>query len=258
MTQESGFDYIDNGGVRLCVERRGRGARHVLFAHGWISSRRMWYDVADRLDGDRFTLHLLDFRGCGRSDRPADHSFEAYASDLRAALATLGPGVTLVGHSMGGRFAQYVAAERPAALDKLLLVATGTARKLVARPGRRAMMEAAYGSREGTERFIRASMARQIAPESMRRLVDDALECQREHWFDVFERGRIDFSDRLASIAVPVLAVAGEADPLAPPRVVKRDVGSAIAGATVVTLRGCGHNLPVEAPNEIASAVERW
>jgi pimeloyl-ACP methyl ester carboxylesterase len=230
----------------------------VLFAHGWISSRRMWYDVAEMLDGARYSLHLLDFRGCGRSDRPADHRFEAYASDLRAALATLEPGAVLVGHSMGGRLAQFVAAERPAALAKVVLVAPGALRALRPNPGRRKLAEAAYGSREGVERFIRSSMRREIAPEAMRRIVDDALECQREHWFGVFDSVRADYSERLSGIAVPVLAVAGDGDPLAPPRVVKRDVAAPIGGSIFVTLKGCGHNPPVEAPREIAQAVERW
>ncbi|MDE2573246.1 MAG: alpha/beta fold hydrolase, partial [bacterium] len=82
--------FIDNGGVQLCVESRGEGARHVLFVHGWISSRRMWYHLAELLDPAAFTLHLLDFRGAGRSDRPAQgHDLEGYASDLRAAIAAI-------------------------------------------------------------------------------------------------------------------------------------------------------------------------
>jgi len=37
------LQFVENGGVQLCMERRGNGPRHVLFLHGWISARRMWY-----------------------------------------------------------------------------------------------------------------------------------------------------------------------------------------------------------------------
>lgn len=255
---DSGLTFIENGGVRLCLERRGHGARHVLFVHGWISSRRMWYDVVDRLDPAAITAHLVDFRGCGLSDRPEGHDFEAYASDLRAALRAAGAPLTLVGHSMGGRLAQYVATEAPAQVERLILVAPGSAKPVRSTVQRRELALAAFGSRGRIERFVRAAMAKEVPESAMLRLVDDALLCQRKHWTHVFTELRADFTPRLASIAIPVLAIAGEKDPLAPPQRVKRDVALPIPGSRFVVLRGCGHNLPVEAPGEVAAAVERF
>lgn len=60
--------YLRAGALTLAVELRGTGRQTLLFAHGWISSRRMWYEVAGLLDPDRFTVHLLDFLGCVRRD----------------------------------------------------------------------------------------------------------------------------------------------------------------------------------------------
>ncbi|HTD38684.1 MAG TPA: alpha/beta hydrolase [Candidatus Limnocylindrales bacterium] len=250
--------FVDNGGVTLALEVRGHGPRTFLFAHGWISGRRMWYDVADRLDGTRFTSHLLDFRGAGLSDRPLEgHDLEGYASDLRAALDAVGPAV-VVAHSMGGKIAQYVATERPANLERLVLIAPGTARAYAMNAKHRALAEAAFGSRERIERFQRAAMVREVAPEVMERIVTDALISQREAWFGWYDKGRTaDFADRLDRIAVKTVVVAGENDPLAPPQRVKRDVVERIDGALFVNLRRAGHNLPVETPDEIAGIVER-
>lgn len=252
--------FVQNDDVRLSLEERGRGARHVLFAHGWISSRRMWYDVAERLDPERFRLHLLDFRGCGLSDRPdAGHDLEGYASDLRVALASIGGPVTLVGHSMGGKLAQYVAAERPANLERLILVAPGSARALRPSPRQRASAVAAFGSRTKIEAFQRAAMIRELAPEVTERIVDDALTAQREHWTGWYDRGRdAAFVERLARIEVPTLAIAGDRDPLAPPSRIKRDVDAPIAGCLFVVLKATGHNIPVERPDEVAGAIERF
>ena len=248
------------GSVSLAAERRGRGPVNVLFAHGWISSRRMWYDVVERLDPAAFTSHLFDFRGCGESNRPAvGHDFEGYVGDLRVALASVDAPVTLVGHSMGGKLAQFIATERPRNLNALILVAPGTARAARLSERHRAVTLEAYGSRERVERFQRAAMAREPLPASMERIVDDALACQYEHWIGWYDRGRsIDFFDRLDLIDVPTLVVCGEKDPIAPAPLVKRDAARAIQGALYVQLRNAGHNLPVETPVEIADAVRQF
>jgi 3-oxoadipate enol-lactonase len=252
--------FLENGSIRLCCERRGAGARHVLFVHGWISSRRMWYDVADRLDAGAFNLQLLDFRGCGRSDRPRDgHDLESYASDVRVALAAIDAPVTLVGHSMGGKVAQYVAAEQPANLERLILVAPGTAQAARTSTRHRELTLETYGYRERIERFQRSAMQREVGEAVMERIVDDALVASFEHWIGWYDSGRVsDFSDRLANIAVPVLAIAGSNDPLVPASRVKREVTGAIDGALFVELRDAGHNLPIEAPDDIAEAVRRF
>jgi 3-oxoadipate enol-lactonase len=252
--------FVQNGDVRLSLEVRGRGPQHVLFAHGWISSRRMWYDVAARLDPERYTLHLLDFRGCGRSDRPdAGHDLEGYAGDLRAALASIRGPATLVGHSMGGKLAQYVAAERPSNLERLILVAPGSPRSLRPAPKQRAAAVAAFGSRQKIEAFQRAAMVRELEPDVTERIVDDALIAQREHWLGWYDRGRdAAFPERVSRIDVPAIAIAGDGDPLAPPSRIKRDVASSIPGCLFVVLRGAGHNLPVERPIEVADAVVRF
>ena len=257
---DSAHHFIDNGELRLCLERRGEGPRQVLFAHGWISSRRMWYDVVARLDPRAYTSHLLDFRGCGLSDRPREgHDFSGYTSDLRAALAAIEGPVTLVAHSMGGKLAQFIATERPSNLARLILVAPGTAKPARFPEKHRALTLESFGSRERIERFQLAAMSFEVTPAQMERIVDDALVCQYEHWIGWYDRGRdVDFSDRLAAIDVPTLAIAGGKDPLAPAARVRRDVVGAIHGALLVVLREAGHNLPIEAGSDVAAAVERF
>jgi pimeloyl-ACP methyl ester carboxylesterase len=230
--------YLNNDGVALALETRGVGRRHLVFAHGWISSRRMFYDVVERLDPEKFTAHLLDFRGAGWSDRPADgHDVEGYASDLRAAIRDAGRSVTLIAHSMGAKIAQFVALDPPPNLERLVLVAPGSAKAMPPNERHR---------------------ARAIAPTSMERLIDDALIASREAWFGWYERGRgEDFFDRIGSIGLPTTVVAGELDTLAPPARLRRDVAGAIPGATFVMLRNVGHNIPVEMPAELAGIIER-
>lgn len=220
----------------------------------------MWYDVAAHLDQNDLSMYLFDFRGCGLSDRPLEgHDLEGYAGDLRAVLASIDGPVTLVAHSMGAKLAQYVAAERPKQLERMILVAPGTAKASRLSEKHRSLTLDAYGSRERIERFQRAAMAREPDAASMRRIVDDALVAQYEHWIGWYDRGRgIDFIDRLAGIALPTLVIAGSKDPLALPQRVKRDCAGAISGALFVLLRDVGHNIPIETPGEVASAIRQF
>jgi 3-oxoadipate enol-lactonase len=254
------MQYLRNGDVQLALERIGEGPRHVLFVHGWISSRRMWYDVAARLDPSVFTLHLLDIRGCGVSDRPRDaHALEDYAGDVRAALASMTQPVTLVGHSMGGKLAQYVASERPAMLERMILIAPGTAAGQRASAQHRELTLQAYGSRERIERFQRGAMRRSVSGASMERIVEDALVASYEHWIGWYDGGRLaEFHERLREIDVPVLAIAGGSDPLVSISRIRTEVVGAIDGALFVLLRDAGHNLPIETPDDIAEAVRRF
>ena len=219
----------------------------------------MWYDVVDRLDPALHRAHLMDFRGCGLSDRPVDgHDLDGYCADLRAVLDAAGP-CTLVGHSMGGKVAQALAAENHPAIQRLVLVAPGSARAVGLNAAHRAHAEEAFGSRERIERFQRGAMMRPLAPAAMERIVEDALVAQREHWFGWYDRGRLaDFADRLERITVPAVVVGGENDILAPPSRLKRDVVGRIAGALFVNLRSAGHNLPVETPDEVAGVIARF
>ncbi len=251
------LEFIDNRGVQLCVERRGSGPTHVLLLHGWISARRMWYEVVDLLDLQRFTLHLLDFRGNGLSDRPPrGHDLAGYVCDARVALESIEGPVIIGAHSMGGKVAQYLASEHPANLAKLVLVAPGTAAGGVSTERQRRAALESYGSRSRIEAFQRKAMARMPQPHVMERIVEDALVSQREHWYGWYDHGRYaDFKKRLQLIDVPVLCIGGEKDPLVPPARLKREVVQAIPGCVSVVLKNAGHNLPVETPAEIASAL---
>jgi pimeloyl-ACP methyl ester carboxylesterase len=101
---------IDNASITLQGSTVGSGD-DVLFLHGLSASGDYWSDVADSL-ADRYTCWSFDFRGHGRSDQaPGTYRIEDYASDVHAVLEHIGRAAVLVGHSLGGITAAYVAAK---------------------------------------------------------------------------------------------------------------------------------------------------
>jgi len=220
----------------------------------------MWDAAIAKLDLRRYTIHRFDARGCGRSDRPADgHSLDGYAADYEAILAHIAVPVTVIAHSMGGRIAQYLAARAHPLIERMLLVAPGSARGSRGNQRHRALALDAFGSRKRIARFVAGAMRRSVDATTREVLIDDALIASREHWFGWYDAGRaLDFRDELGGIAVPTLVLAGASDPLATLPRLRTDVANRIAGSLFVVLRDCGHNVPIEAPAELAGAIDRF
>lgn len=114
------------------VDEVGRGGVPVLFVHGNGGHRGQWSAQLDHLESRRRAL-ALDLRGFGESHPPADGDFslEAFASDVDAAVTTLGlRRFVLVGHSFGGAVVATYAARQGHRVAGLVLVdAVGDTRR---------------------------------------------------------------------------------------------------------------------------------
>jgi pimeloyl-ACP methyl ester carboxylesterase len=66
----------------------------------------------------------------------------------------------------------------------------------------------------------------------------------------------MDLREGIATIKLPTTVVIGTRDRLTPPARTAELVDT-IAGAQLVELRGYGHMLPLEAPDEVADALAR-
>src|SRR5699024_7402774 len=99
----------------------------LLFLHYWGGAARTWNVVMSSLSAD-FRCIAYDQRGWGGSDAPPQgYSIRDLAVDARELLRTLEiERYVLVGHSMGGKVAQFLAAQRPIGLEGLVLVAPAT------------------------------------------------------------------------------------------------------------------------------------
>ncbi len=98
--------------IKLFVKDEGNGQPALVFLHFWGGSSQTWNGVTAILK-DKFRCISYDHRGWGRSEKtPTGYSIESLASDTLALIETLNlDNYILVGHSMGGKVAQYIAAK---------------------------------------------------------------------------------------------------------------------------------------------------
>lgn len=117
---------VEAAGVKLHVRDTGpRDAPAVLLIHGFGASLHSWDAWAPGLE-DRFRVIRLDLPGSGLSqaEPTGDYRDPRTLQVLLALLDRLGVArADVVGHSMGGRLAWKLAAEHPARVRRLVLVA---------------------------------------------------------------------------------------------------------------------------------------
>jgi 3-oxoadipate enol-lactonase len=253
-------EHLDEGPGPPGAPRRGPSAQTVLFLHGLGGGAESWRPQLDALSPMVRCL-AWSMPGYGRS---RSLPVTTIASLAGAAVGLLDAveveRAVVVGHSLGGFVAQELALSHPDRVERLVLVATTAT--LGAGPGsswaeefRAARLAPLDEGRPMTELartvvpglvgpdcpapVVRAAtkLMGSIAPAAYRAALDAALG-----W---------DGRERLATLAVPTLCLAGQLDSLTPPAAVGQ-LAELIADCRFVVLEGSGHLVPLERPEEVS------
>ncbi len=244
-------------GVTLNVRRQGQGARTLLFLHYFGGSGRTWEPVMARLSED-FSCCAPDGRGWGDSDAPpTGYTVDDMADDVLRLAAALGlRRYALVGHSMGGKTSLAVAARRPPGLETLLLVAPSPPSPEPMDDAERARLRDGWGRSDAAEETLAKITAHPLPAPLAGLAVADTLRASRVAWNAWLDGGsREDIQARMEQIAVSTHILAGAADKSLTPDLLRREVQSYIAGATLAAVPQAAHLLPLEAPDAVAAFI---
>ena len=241
-----------------------RGDPPLLLLAGLASDAQSWGPARPLLER-RFALIMPDNRGCGRTrDDGAPLTIDRLAADAAALVDHLGLArVHVLGHSMGVAVALSLAAQRPAAVGRLVLAAgaaTTPARAASVIDSLLALREARvdeavwhrlffhwlfapgfFESAAAVEAAVAMSRAYPYAqsPADMRRQVEAVRS----------------FNPALSPPPpAPALLIAGGEDILVPAPAVET-VRELLPDAAMITLPGAGHSLHWDAPEAFATAV---
>ncbi|MBX9886167.1 MAG: alpha/beta hydrolase [Novosphingobium sp.] len=257
-------------GLRLRLRDTGpRDARALILLHGFGASLDTWEPWAKAL-AVRYRVIRIDLPGFGLTgpDPTGDYSDARTLAVLAGLMDQLAlPRATLIGNSLGGRFAWEFTARFAQRVDKLVLISPDG----FASPG------FAYGKAPevpllleampwvGPRSLIRANLAPAWAhPEA---LPDTVLTRYRDMLLApgvrraILDRTRqtvlTDPAPRLRSIAAPTLLLWGEQDQMIPVRNAQ-DYLRLIPHARLVRLPGMGHVPFEESPATALPALERF
>jgi pimeloyl-ACP methyl ester carboxylesterase len=119
---------VDLGEVRLSIAEAGAGQRPLLLVHGFTGAKEDFTPWLGRLADAGWHAVAPDLRGHGASSKPSSeafYSFEILADDVLSLAGALGwERFVLLGHSMGGMIAQFMARKAADRLDGLILMDT--------------------------------------------------------------------------------------------------------------------------------------
>lgn len=248
---------VARDGTKIAYQVSGTGPCVIVFLHAWGVTGSYFTETVNSLDLAAVRAVTLDLRGHGDSDKPdVDLSWDLLARDVLAVADDAGVGTFVaVGHSMGGKLAQYLPLVDPARVDALVLVASPSAGTLAAPDFVHAWVELAGDGdalvEDSIKRFLRAPVPDAV----LRRASQAASKIPRiylERTMELVER--TSFAERLGQVQMPVLVVSSEDDPV---HKTEREILMSFPQARTRTMKS-GSEIPMEQPTGLARALQEF
>lgn len=109
--------------INLSFQKIGGELRpSLLILHGLFGSGRNWNSLAKKLS-EQFCVYVLDLRNHGDSPHSDKMDYPHMAADVAAFMDREGlKRATVIGHSMGGKVAMWLALTQPEKVGKLIAV----------------------------------------------------------------------------------------------------------------------------------------
>ncbi|HEX9433880.1 MAG TPA: 3-oxoadipate enol-lactonase [Burkholderiales bacterium] len=245
-------------GTEIHCELSGQeGAPWLILSHSLACTVRMW-DPQVAAFKSRFRILNYDMRGHGASAAPAvPYTLEMLADDVLGLMRELGiKRARYVGLSIGGMIGQTLALKQPMMFEKMVLADTGHSQppeaikqweeriQIAQTQGMKPLVPSTM-ERWFTPAFRESPQAKKIAELIANTPVAGYVGCGQAIM-------KLNTTARLKEIKLPVLAIAGEADPSAPGT---KYLGENIPGAKLVMLKEAAHIANVEQPEKFNQAL---
>jgi len=273
MTAAVAAGQLDVAGVSTAVIDTGpvpgAAAPPVLLLHGsgpGVTAAANWRAVIPALSGDRRVIapDQLGFGGTA-TGKQRTYGRAAWTRHALALLGTLGVStVDIIGNSMGGAIALSLAAARPHAVRRIVLM--GSMGVAMALP---AGLDVVWGYTPGMER-MREVIGLFAHDRSL--ITDELIEMRyraslsppvRDSWRAMFPAPRQRWVDdlalsgaELAGIGVPVLLVHGRDDRVVPWRASSARLLDLLPDSRMHVLSGCGHWTMIERTADFLAVVQ--
>lgn len=255
--------YAEIEGMKICyLEAGDPAAPAIVFIHGWSGDVMNWWDQYDYFR-DNYHVVILDDPGHGKSERRKDikYSMELDGKVVVGLMDLLKiDKAVVVGNSMGGQIAEWVAVHRPERVSKLVLCdaagATGLAWVYaltpLINPVSVKMVVAGEQYKEDTDK----DRAREAFVES-RKGTDQEWPYYHALSASIKDLIRHPIKQDLGKIAAPTLIIWGDNDPTINPKAVDT-FSSLIPDTRTYIVHDGGHTPMMQKPSEWNCAVDKF
>jgi 2-succinyl-6-hydroxy-2,4-cyclohexadiene-1-carboxylate synthase len=258
-------------GDLVVADVRGESRQDAaLLLHGFTGDRTSWDTVARELALTHRVV-VPDLPGHGETrvrDTPGRHGMAHTCRLLESVAEVLAiERFTVIGYSMGGRLALYLALEKPRLVERLVLESASPG---LAEDSERSVRRA---SDEELARFIESrpidafvdrweaqqlfATQRALPLDVKRRIRNRRLACDRKGLAaSLREMGtgaQAWLGDRLGEVAAPVMLIAGERD--AKFTAIAREMARSFRDARLSLIPRAGHDVHTEAPAQFLDVV---
>ena len=248
------------------VEAGAAGASPLVVLHGLFGSVRNWGAIARRLSA-RHRVLAMDLRNHGASPRADAMDYPGMAGDVAETMGAAGATpAAVLGHSMGGKAAMALALARPELVSRLLVAdiapipypprqarIVNAMRAVPLRPGLpRREADAALLAEGVQDPATRAFLLQNLRFEGEA----PAWRCGLDEIAAAMARIE-DFPDFASRYEGPALFLLGERSDYVQPEHRPR-IRELFPAARFLTLRGTGHWLHAEKPEEFVGVAESF
>lgn len=232
--------------------RYGHGAHKVLGLHGWFGDADTFSALEQSLDPDHFECAWLAHRGYGRSSHiTGRYDMHEMAEDALAVADRLEwPRFSIIGHSMGGKAAQLLAAGNNKRVRTLTCISSVSADPVPFDADTRALFERATEDEDVRRLIIGISVANRLSPIWVERLAALSVARSRRDAFAAYFKSWADedLSSTIDRLEVPTLVLVGAHDPIITASYSEAGFGQRFSVLTVKTLENSGHYAMDEVP----------
>ncbi len=246
--------FVEAGTVRLhylVAPPRHATAPALLLIHGTGSNALSWsYQVRGLRAVAR--AFAVDLPGHGLSARIGAPSVPAYAAAVAETMARLDADRFFVaGHSLGGAVALELALRHPERVRGLILIATGAHFPALAATPSLFLLPVAVAPGKFRDLFLGEGVSAEalaLARAAVAGCPPDIIRA------DISAAKAFDARAALPRVRCPALILCGTEDHITPPRYAAW-LKEGLPDAHVVLIRGAGHMLPLERPEQVNAAL---
>lgn len=245
--------------------QHGSGVETVVLLSSIATTHEAWNDVIAALE-PVYRVVTVDHRGHDASEvarvAPGSTTVEELCNDVIQALDSVGVDrFTIVGLSLGGALAQWIAANS-GRVDKAVFCSTATFLGGEERWSERTAKARGEGMASLADAFVNSWFTpsfRESKPEEVRRIRDMAAGVDPEGYAQNGDAlAGWDFADELHRITCPVLTIAGAQDPSTGPEELAA-IAAGVSGPSESAVIDPGsHQVAVENPGEFIRVLKRF